>query len=380
MDYDVIVIGAGIAGASAGYFLAEQHRRRVLLLEAEAAPGYHTTGRSAAVFAPSYGNAVVRALTRASAGFFHAPPPGFSSAALRAPPRGAVWVARAEQLPALDRLEREVGGSAALKRETAAFARARIPVLRAGYVAECLWDAEVAGLDVEALLQGFLRGVRARGGQLYCHARVSALERSGSVWTVSWGGGQQAHAPWVINAAGAWADQIAELAGVRRIGLQPKRRTAGLLPAPPGLELGHWPLLMDAEESFYFKADAGRILLSPADETDCAPCDAYPEELEMALAVERFEAATTITVPRITHSWAGLRSFVPDRTPVLGLDPELPGFLWAAAQGGYGIQTAPAAGRCVANLIERGELGAEAEAAGIEAAMLSPARLRSGAV
>jgi len=374
VDFDVIVIGAGIAGASAAYFLAGP--RRVLVLEAEAQPGYHTTGRSAAVFAPSYGNRDVRALTLASRDFFARPPAGFADHPLLVP-RGALWIARRDQIAALERLEAAVALQVPLQREDGEFARARVPVLRASYVEACLWDPEVAEIDVHALLQGFLRGVRAAGGQVRCAARVGALDFRRGRWNVRLDG-EYVRAQWVVNAAGAWADTVGRLVGARPIGLQPKLRTASLVAPPEGLVVAGWPVTLDIDERFYFKPDTGSILLSPADETDSPACDARPRDLDVAVAVERFEAATTIDVRRVTHTWAGLRSFVVDRTPVLGTDPELPGFVWAAAQGGYGIQTAPAAGACVAGIVTTGDIPPACAGFGLTRAALSPARLLGG--
>ncbi len=366
---DVIVIGAGIAGASVAAELA--FRRRVVLLEMEEHPGHHTTGRSAAVFAEGYGNRVVRALTRASRSFLEAPPAGFTEHALLVP-RGWMFVARSDQLALLGRLEREIGGS--LHAMAPAEAIARVPILRRDYVAGALWDETAMDVDVHALHHGYLRRLRAAGGELFTDTRARALDRAGGAWRVDTEQGVFA-APLVVNAAGAWAEEVGRLAAAAPIGLVPMRRTVVLLDAPRGMEIARWPLVIDAEEQFYYKPEAGKILASPADETPSPPCDARPDDLDVALVVDRITRACDLEVHHVPRKWAGLRSFVADRTPVAGLDPRAAGFFWLAGQGGYGIQTAPALARLAAALLLGEPVPADIAAEGVAARDLSPARL-----
>jgi D-arginine dehydrogenase len=372
---DFLIIGAGMAGASCGYWLSRHGR--VILLEREAQPGYHTTGRSAALYTETYGNAAMRALTVASRAFYLDPPAGFASTPLLAP-RGTLLVARADQLADLERLYGEcrglVGNLALWSGEQV---RARVPAFRPDQVAAAVFEPDARDIDVHALHQGFLRGIRAAGGEVACNAEALALTRSGG-WQVESRAGVF-RAPVVVNAAGAWADEIGRLAGARPLGLTPLRRTAITFDAPPGVDISEWPAVIDVDEQWYFKPDAGRLLASPADETPSPPCDAQPDEYDIALLVERLTQATTLKVPRLAAKWAGLRSFVADRTIALGFDTNVAGFFWLAGQGGYGIQTAPAAGRAAAALARGMELPADIGDLGVDAGQLSPSRAGIGA-
>jgi D-arginine dehydrogenase len=368
---DVLVIGAGIAGASVAAELASH--REVILLEAEDQPGYHTTGRSAAAFGESYGNATVRALTRASRAFLESPPPGFAAHPLLTP-RAWMFLARADQLPRLDALAQEVGPRPGIERLSAAETRARVPILREGYVAGALWDGAARDVDVAALHQGYLARLRSLGGALHAGARVTALDRAPQGWVARCQGATFA-APVVVDAAGAWADEVGRLAGAAPLGLTPMRRTAILLDPPPGLSLAGWPLTIDVDEQFYFKPEAGKLLASPADETPSPPCDARAEELDVAVAVDRITTACDLPVHHVPRRWAGLRSFVADRSPVAGFDPRAPGLFWLAGQGGFGIQTAPALARCAAALVRGEPLPPDVLAEGVSAEGLAPARL-----
>jgi len=376
MTFDAIVVGAGIAGAGAAYAIAED--RRVLLVEREDTPGYHTTGRSAALYTENYGNRAIRVLTMASKPFFDAPPPGLADHALLHP-RGVLFLARADQAAALDALLAEAEGSPQPFEEISTEdAHRLLPVLDRDYLARAAFEPLATDMDVHAIHHAFLRGLKARGGDLLTAAGEAAVRRVGAGWTVETATGTFA-APVVVNAAGAWADAVAEAAGVRPVGLVPKRRTAFTFDAPdaaPGAAgIGVWPMGIDVEETFYFKPEAGRVLASPADETPSPPCDAQPEELDIAICVDRIERATSLRVRRITHKWAGLRSFVADKTPVVGEAPDAPGFFWLAGQGGYGIMTSPAMGRAVASLIRHGRLPDDLEAMGLAAGDLAPGRL-----
>ena len=332
---DIIVIGAGIAGASAAAELAAD--ARVVLLEMEAQPGYHASGRSAAYFAAAYGKPVVQSITRASEAFFLQPPAGFSEAALFRP-RDCIWFGRPDQAARLEAMQKQL---ARLEFLDEAAVRARVPVMRPGYLHGGLRDPEGGDLDVEALLQGYLRLFRRRGGRMQVNHRVTALARGGRGW-VATAGAARFTAPVVVNAGGGWVEQVAGMAGLAPLGIQPLRRTALTIDAPDGVDIGDWPEMVDIDEAFYFKPDAGAILVSPADETPTPPVDAQPEDLDVAVGVDRFERATGIDVRRVRAAWAGLRTFAPDRVFVCGFDPRAEGFFWLAGQGGYGVQSSPA--------------------------------------
>ena len=375
MDHDceVIIVGAGIAGASIAAFLSATHR--VVLLEAESQPGFHSTGRSAAMFMESYGTPTIRALTRASRAFYSEPPAGFAATPLLAP-RGAMYVGMPEQLELIDALEAELRPhTPKLQRPSAAEAIARVPVLRPDRVGGALLDPDAADIDVHALHQGFLRRAKANGALLVTDARVDTLEREQGRWRArcgqhEWRGGI------VVNAAGAWADRIAQLAGLPPIGLQPKRRAAFLFAPPAEVASAGWPCVCGIDEGWYFKPDAGALLGSPANADPVEPHDVRPEELDIALGIARIEAMTTLTIRRPSHTWAGLRSFVPDGDLVAGFDPLAPGFFWCAAQGGYGIQTAPAMGELCAAWIRGEPTPHRIAAEDVDAAYLHVARLR----
>ncbi len=330
---DIIVIGGGIAGISAAAMLADG--ARVVVIEAEPQLGYHSTGRSAAIFIRNYGNAVLRALNAASAPVLQAPD-GISDRSLLSD-RGEMLIAGEEDLAAL---EEYADGATGLERLTPAQAVALVPILRPERIAGAIieWDAQ--DIDVDRMLQGYARLLRDRGGQTVTGAAVTDIARADGCWQITTAKGAWT-APIVVNAAGAWADTIAKLAGLAPVGLTPMRRSAVLLNAPEGYQIDHWPLFASAAESWYAKPDAGRLLVSPADEDPVEPHDAWPDDMVLAEGLHRFEQAVTIPVTRPTHSWAGLRSFTGDRTPVVGFDPSATGFFWLAGQGGYGVQTAP---------------------------------------
>lgn len=374
---DFLIVGAGIAGASAGYELARLGR--VVVLEQESMPGYHATGRSAALFTEIYGNAVIRRLVRAGRRFLEAPPDGFAAHPLLAP-RGMMTVAPTGQEDALRAAVAEANRLSPQVREiTVEEALAHAPVLRPGWVAAALYDPDSRDLDVHALHQGFLRGLKARGGTLRTDAEVRSLRRRDGAWEVDSRAGRVA-AGVVVNAAGAWADAVAERAGLSPLGLVPRRRTVLTIDPPAGLRVDGWPLVVDLAETRYVKPDAGRLLASPADATPSPPCDAQPEELDIATGAARLEEMTTLRVARIARKWAGLRTFAADKTPVVGFDEAAPGFFWLAGQGGYGIKTSPALSRAAAALIERGALPDDLTGLGLDAGDLAPARLRPATV
>lgn len=360
-----------MAGAGVAYELSAH--ASVLVLERESAHGYHTTGRSAALYIETYGNAAIRALTRASRAFFEAPPEGFCSYPLLTP-RGCLTIGRADQAQALASAMADAQGAMEpLSREAVL---ALVPSLRPGYVAAGLLEPTAMDADVEALHQGFLRGARQRGADIRLDQNVVAIARNTHGFVVTNANGSVFEATVLINAAGAWADVVARLAGAAPVGLQPMRRTAVIVDAPAGVDTRAWPAVIDVDEQFYFKPEAGRILASPADETPSDPCDAWADDMDVAVCIERVQAAADIPVQRIVRAWAGLRSFVADRSPVIGFDKAAPGLFWLAGQGGYGVQTAPAAARVAAALAMGEPLPADIAAEGVVSARdLSPARL-----
>jgi D-arginine dehydrogenase len=368
---DFLICGAGIAGASLAFELAPH--AAVIIAEQEDAPGYHTTGRSAAMYIESYGGGPVRALTAASRAFFDAPPAGFADYPLLTP-RGCLTIANNDQRAALERTGRELTAGRTEFREVGGDeARAIVPALAPGVVASAILEPNAADIDTNALHAGFLKLARRRGAELRSGARVESIEGMAPNWRARLGGGEIIEAKVIVDAAGAWGDVVANLAGVRTVGLGPKRRTAILIEPPPGLETADWPVVIDAEERFYFKPQSGLLLASPADETASAPLDAAPEELDIAICVDRIQAVLDFQVRRVVRAWAGLRTFAPDRIPVIGYDPRVAGFFWLVGQGGFGMQTSPAAARLAAALA----LGhpVPADLAHLDLESFSPARL-----
>lgn len=333
---DAVVIGAGIAGASIGAELAQD--RTVAVLEAEEMPGYHTTGRSAAIFIASYGNATICKLNRASLAFLRQPPPEFSDEGFLSP-RGNLYIGRAEDKAAIDALHT---ASPHLIPHTTEEALKRVPILRPEAAAYVLEEPDSEDIDVARLHQCWLRRLTRAGGKVHCNAAVTGLSRGADgLWTVETKAGPFV-TPLVVNAAGAWADEVAKMAGLSPVGLQPLRRTGAILPGPAGGGFDHWQMINDVMERFYFKPDAGKLLVSPVDEVPMDPHDAFVDDMDLAEGLYRFEQAVTLEVTRVDRSWAGLRTFAPDRSPVVGFDPGTEGFFWFAGQGGYGIQTCPA--------------------------------------
>jgi D-arginine dehydrogenase len=365
---DFLVIGGGVAGASAAFFLAEHGR--VTLIERESACGYHTTGRSAALYTEAYGNAAIRALTVASRPFFESPPLGFTEHPLLLP-RGEMIVASKGDDRLIEQALADGTRFAPRMREVRVDeALALCPVLDRDWLERALHNPASMDMDVHAIHNGYLKGLRARGGTVMTDAEILGLDRRDGAWHVRTKTGAAA-APIVVNAAGAWADVVGRMAGARPIGLVPKRRTAFTFDPPAEFETARWPMVIDVNETLYFKPEAGRLLVSPADETPMDPCDCQPDEMDVALAAARLEAATSLRIKRVTHKWAGLRSFVKDKTPVVGFAPETEGFLWLAGQGGYGIMTSPAMGRVAAALATGREIPADIA---VRASDLAPGR------
>ncbi|MEO7240566.1 MAG: FAD-dependent oxidoreductase [Sphingomicrobium sp.] len=364
---DILIIGGGIAGLSAAAAVAVH--ARVTVLEAEAAIGVHASGRSATMLHYALGDAVIRALTLASRGFFEAPPDAFGEVARTMP---LLVHARADELAALDALQAAIAPFATLDRLDAAGVAALCPLLRVGD------DAAVAGLadhnalrlDPHALLQGFVRQLKARGGHLLTDTRIARIERRGTVWEVESERGEHFSAPILVNAAGAWADPVARLAGVTPLGCAPLRRTIITFDAPAGTDLTRLPFAKTVGDELYFAPESGRLFASPMDEVPDEPGDAQPDEYEVALAAHRVEQRTTFRVERIHYRWAGLRTFAPDRHPIVGFASDSPGFFWLAGQGGSGLQTSPAIAAAAQSLIA----GTAWPDIGVAAAALSPER------
>jgi D-arginine dehydrogenase len=326
------------------------------------------------MYIESYGAPPVRMLTAASRSFFDAPPPGFADYPLLTP-RGCLTIARADQS---DRLEAEARALAetgsGVREMTETEARELVPALKIGAVARALYEPDSADIDVAALLQGFLRLAKARGADFRLEAGVAGLQRIEGAWRATLASGETILAGTIVDAAGAWADRVAELAGLAPLGLTPKRRTAILIDPPPGLAIAAWPNVLDVAEQFYFKPQSGLILASPGDETPSQPLDAAPEELDIAICIARIQAAAELPVRHVTRAWAGLRTFAPDHWPVIGHDDRASGYFWFAGQGGYGMQTSPAAARLGAALALGAVVPIDLADRGLTAATFSPGR------
>jgi D-arginine dehydrogenase len=370
-DCDFLIVGAGIAGASIGHFLAPHGR--TVVLERESQPGYHSTGRSAALFMESYGTPQVRALTLASRAFLEAPPAGFADGPILSP-RGALLVAAPGQdaeLAALWHVMQSVSPRGRLLDADGALAL--VPALRREHVLGAVFEPDAADIDVHRLHHGYLRSIRRQGGAIVGDAEVVAIARDErSRWQLD-AGGVRYRTRVLVNAAGAWCDAIAALAGVAPIGLVPKRRSIFTFAPPADIDTTHWPLFGGIDERWYVKPDAGLLLGSPANADPVPAQDVQPEELDIALAIDRIEAATTLMV-RPRRTWAGLRSFVADGDLVGGFAADAAGFFWVAAQGGYGIQTSAAMGEACAALARDLPVPGRIAAFGLDAAALGPHR------
>jgi D-arginine dehydrogenase len=374
-EFDFAIVGAGIAGVSAAYHLAPQ--AKVVVLEREHVAAYHTTGRSAALHSETYGSPEIRAMTVVSGRFYRQPPQGFADHPLLTP-RGALIAGLADQQSATQKAAKEYAALVpSVRWLDPAEARRRQPLLRPAACAGGAIFEEAEDMDVAAIHAGFLKGARAAGGLLRLNSEVVALDRRAGRWTIRLTDGETVVADNLINASGAWADVLAGLAGAKPVGLVPKRRTAFTFDAPAGLALAEMPMVIDFGETWYIKPEVGQFLASPADETPSPPTDAQPEEIDIALAVDRIQTATTLQIHRIKNKWAGLRSFVADKNLVVGYDGAVDGFFWLAGQGGYGIQTAAAASRLTAALATGKALPGDIAELGVSEAALSPVRLRS---
>lgn len=367
-QYDFIVVGAGIAGVAVAAELAAFGS--VCVLEKESQPGYHATGRSAAFFAASYGNQVVRGITAAADSFYRQPPNEFSVRPFLSQ-RDCVFFAREDQLNSLQHMAEEMPHLAPITSESLQY---RVPVFREDYLSGGLLDTSGGDLDVDAILQAYLRIFRSRNGSLLTSQEVISLSKCAGLWTVFTDTTEHS-APIVVNASGAWADALADMAGLSPLGIQPKRRTAVLIDLPNDSDAPSWPLSIDCEEQFYFKPEAGQLMVSPADETPVDAGDAQAEELDVAVAIDRLMNACDINVRKINHRWAGLRTFAPDKNFVVGFDPRTAGFFWLAGQGGYGVQSAPGLSQLSRQLITGATLDTGFEHVANYADDVSPSRL-----
>ena len=376
MTADFLVIGGGIAGLSAASRLAAHGR--LVVIEGEEALGYHSSGRSVSTSHYGIGDSVVRGLTGWSRPFFEHQPEGFSEAPISAP-IASLYFADAENEKALDALGDAMARFTDAVEEVGPEAMLRLcPVLRtgAGGAIRGLVDRSGLKLDANAMLHAFARRVRHSGGEIVTGKRIEKVERGAAGWTVTGESGESWSAPVLIDAAGAWADRIAALAGVRPLGLQPKRRTIIVVDPPAGMDASSWPFVHSAARDFYMLPEAGQILVSPVDEVEDEPGDAQPEDYDIALAADRLEHYTHLRVNRVAHRWAGLRSFLADRIPTAGFAEDAPGFFWLLGQGGYGLQTAPAMAAIVESLITGKPWPEGLEALGVTPQDVTPRRLQ----
>ncbi len=370
MIYDFIVIGAGMAGASAAFELAEDSS--VLLIEAEAQPGYHSTGRSAALFTRNYGTPLVRKVNALSEPFFRTPPDGFVDVPLLHP-RGALTVAEPGQGVLLAPVLAASTDSDPIVELDVDQALELAPFLRPDRIARAVFEAGVKDIDVSSMLQAYLKGFKARGGTTSYRSPVTALANPDGIWTVS-AGKTSFKGRTVINASGAWADKVGRMAGATCIGLVAKRRTAIIVDPLPGTDVMRLPCVDFAGGDAYIKPEAGKLMASPGDATPTEPQDVQPDEMDIAIIADWLQRETLIPVGRIAHSWAGLRSFVADESPVIGRDPTVDNFIWHAGQGGYGIMMAPSLARAVAAQCRHEGLPDDFLLAGVDLADLSPSR------
>jgi D-arginine dehydrogenase len=370
---DILIIGGGIAGMSAAYFLAKAGKS-VTVLEREDQPGYHSTGRSAALYSETYGPKIIRKMSTASRNFFLNPPAGFTENPILTP-RGIIMYAAPGHEAELDALMSEGRANGANFTELTPDALKEIvPILNTDLIAKGAHEPDAMDIDVHALHWGFIRQFKAVGGSLVVKADVSAIAKNDGNWQVTLANGDVHSGAILVNAAGAWADDIASKAGVKPLGIVPKRRTAVMVDAPAGMDIHGLPMVAALDETLYFKEDAGRLLVSPADKTPTEAHDVQPEELDIAIAIDRLMTATSVEVRRPGESWAGLRSFFADGDPVSSFDPQDNSFYWLAGQGGYGIQTAPAMGEYAASLICGNGIPAHMEKLGVTEDALSASR------
>ena len=347
---EVIVIGGGIAGCSLAGALSAQ--RQVLVLEREAQPAYHASGRSAAIYIEPYSSDPIFALTLGTLPFLLNPPEGFAEAPLLTP-RGYLLLAPKGSEADVDAyLENWAHRCTDLEEISLEAAHGLLPVLRQGYAGRAVYDRNALAMDTHGMIQGYLRQLKAGGGRFQGAAEVVGIEKFGDTFTVSLGSGERFEAPVVVNAAGAWASAVGAMAGAAPLRLSPLRRSAALVSGPEGADVRTWPAVSSLRKSFYFKPEGGELMVSPADETPFDACDAFPDDYDLAVGIARAEECADLKVARINSSWAGLRTFSDDGQPIYGFDPTLPGFYWCAGQGGTGFQTAAGgAAWCAAEIL-----------------------------
>ena len=343
---DVIIIGGGIAGTSAAAALAENGN--IVLLEQEAQPGYHSTGRSAATFAPYYGPEIIQQLSALSKSLLTTPPTEFSATPFTSP-KGELMLGREQ-----DKEEIEKHLALGMQPLSLQEAREYVPLIRGDNISEILYTDNMLDIDVDALHQAYIKRLKTLGGQLHCNAQVTDLHYESKLWHVCTGNDVW-RAPVIVNASGAWADHIATMAGLKPLGIKPKRRSAALVPYLPDTNMSDWPMVFGAAENFYCTPFGNGLMISPADATPVDPQDAWPDDLDIARGIHEFQQYIDYDVDLVDHQWAGLRNFAPDGEPVVGFDQKLEGFFWLAGQGGYGIQTSPAMAGLCRQIIQGGQ-------------------------
>lgn len=369
--YDTVIIGGGIAGASLGYFLSPH--QSVLILERESQCGYHSTGRSAAEYTERFHSFMTGILTKASYEFLTNPPKGFSEVDLLIR-RGNLVIADEEKAThLLETYEAECEKSPGLVLLTKEQAIERAPILNSDYIAAAFYDPDCWEIEVENLLQGYLKGAKSAGAKIEEKNEVLSIVKQNFGWTITTSNGEF-HAKKIVNCAGAWADEIAKIAGLSPLGLMPLRRTVITVDADKDIDISNLPGINEIDDTFYFKPEGGKIMSSPADETQSSPCDAQPEDIDVAYAAHYLQISTKIDVSKISHKWAGLRTFSQDRNPVVGFSNECEGFFWLAGQGGFGIQTSAAMGRLATSLIVDGQIPDELSKMGLTEDVISPSR------
>ena len=372
MFTDFIIIGSGIAGMSAAYRLSDHGK--VIVLEKEAHLGYHTTGRSAAFFTENYGNKTIRALTKASRDFLENPSESFLNNPLMSLNGGVLMIANSNQTDVVEKeLKYAHENTAKVFEISKKEALKMVPALKGSYLDRALHEPYSKVMDVDLIHQGYARGAKINETKIYFNQEVISISKDKNLWNIKTKN-EVYSAPIVINAAGAWCDEIALLANCKPLGIKPKRRTIIIFKNTDNYIINQWPVVIDIKDNFYFKPEAGKFLASPADETDSPPCDAQPEEIDIALTVERLEKATNLKIKNIEHKWAGLRSFYSDRTPVVGEDNNNSGFFWLAGQGGYGIMTSPSISKILESLITGKKWPKKLEELSINENTLSPNR------